>query len=44
VVSKSFLETDFFPPGLAVIGVAAGAALGTLVSALSVRRHLKRLR
>ncbi len=44
VVSKSFLQTDFFPPSLAVAGVAAGAVLGTLVSALSVRRHLKRIR
>ena len=44
VVSKSFLQTDFFPTSLAIVGVAAGAALGTLVSALSVRRHLKRIR
>jgi cell division transport system permease protein len=44
VVSNSFLQTDFFPVTLAVAGVAAGAALGTLVSALSVRRHLSRLR
>jgi cell division transport system permease protein len=43
VVSRSFLQTDFFPPSLAVVGVAAGAALGTMVSAFSVRRHLKRL-
>ena len=44
VVSKSFLQADFFPASLSVIGVAAGAMLGTLVSALSVRRHLKRIR
>lgn len=43
VVSKSFLQTDFFPVALAVVGVAAGAVLGTLVSAFSVRRHLKRI-
>ena len=43
VVSKSFLQTDFFPAALAAIGVAAGAMLGTLVSAFSVRRHLKRI-
>ena len=43
VVSKSFLQTDFFPVTLAVVGVAAGALLGTLVSAFSVRRHLKRI-
>ena len=44
VVSRSFLETAFFPPSLAVLGVAAGAFLGTAVSAMSVRHHLKRLR
>ena len=44
VVSKSFLQADFFPASLSAIGVAGGAALGTMVSALSVRRHLKRLR
>jgi len=43
VVSKSFLQTDFFPVSLAVVGVGAGAILGTLVSAFSVRRHLKRI-
>lgn len=43
VVSRSFLQTDFFPPGLSILGVAAGAALGTMVSAFSVRRHLERL-
>jgi hypothetical protein len=43
-VSKSFLQADFFPASLSVMGVAAGATLGTLVSALSVRRHLKRIR
>lgn len=43
VVSKSFLEVDFFPTTLAVAGILAGALLGTAVSAFSVRRHLKRL-
>jgi cell division transport system permease protein len=43
VVSKSFLQTDFFPAPLMAVGVAAGAMLGTLVSAFSVRRHLKRI-
>jgi hypothetical protein len=28
---------------MAVVGVVAGALLGTAVSAFSVRRHLKRL-
>lgn len=44
VVSKSFLEVDFFPPSIAVLGVAAGAILGTMVSSVSVRRHLSRLK
>ena len=43
VVSRNFLQTDFFPPLLIALGVVAGAALGTGVSALSVRRHLKRI-
>ena len=43
VVSRSFLATDFFPPFLMVVGVVAGALLGTGVSALSVNRHLKRI-
>ena len=43
VVSRSFLATDFFPPLLMVVGVAAGALLGTGVSALSVNRHLRRI-
>lgn len=43
VVSRSFLQTDFFPPGYMALGVLAGALLGSTVSALSVRRHLKRI-
>lgn len=43
IVSAQFIKTDFFPASLAVLGVAAGALLGTMVSALSVRRHLKRI-
>ena len=43
VVSRSFLETDFFPPIIMMVGVAAGAMLGTAVSALSVNRHLRRI-
>jgi cell division transport system permease protein len=43
VVSRNFLQTDFFPPLLIALGVVAGAILGTGVSALSVARHLKRI-
>lgn len=43
VVSRSFLETDFFPPFMMAVGVLAGALLGTAVSALSVNRHLRRI-
>jgi cell division transport system permease protein len=44
VVSTSFLETEFFPPRLALLGIVGGALLGTAVSHFSVRRHLKRIR
>lgn len=44
IVSRSFLETDFFPAQLAFLGVVAGALLGTVVSHFSVRRHLRRIR
>ena len=44
VVSRSFMQTEFFPTSFAIVGVAAGALLGTAVSALSVRHHLKRIR
>jgi cell division transport system permease protein len=43
VISRSFFQTDFFPPNLAVLGIVAGALLGTVVSSISVRRHLKRI-
>ena len=43
LVSRSFLQTEFFPPGYMVLGVIAGALLGSVVSALSVRRHLRRI-
>lgn len=43
VVSRSFLQTDFFPPMYMVAGVIVGALLGSGVSALSAQRHLKRI-
>lgn len=44
LVSSSFIETDFFSGRLMAAGVLAGAVLGTVVSSLSVRRHLRRIR
>lgn len=44
VISRSFIETDFFPVQVAVLGVFAGALIGTMGSALSVGRHLRRVR
>ncbi len=44
IISRAFIQTDFFPAKLAVLGIVAGALLGTVVSFLSVRRHLRRLR
>jgi cell division transport system permease protein len=42
-ISRSFIATEFFPGRVAALGVLAGAILGTAVSALSVRRHLRRI-
>jgi cell division transport system permease protein len=41
LLSRYFLETQFFSPEQAAAGVAAGALLGLLGSALSVSRHLR---
>jgi cell division transport system permease protein len=41
LLSRYFLETRFFSPEQAAAGVAAGALLGLLGSALSVSRHLR---
>jgi cell division transport system permease protein len=43
VISRSFIETDFFPMSLAIVGLVAGALIGTLGSALSVGRHLRKV-
>jgi cell division transport system permease protein len=42
-ISRSFIQTDFFPAQLAVVGVLGGAVIGLLGSALSVGRHLRRI-
>jgi cell division transport system permease protein len=43
LISRAFIQTDFFPPSLAVLGIMAGALIGGFGSALSVGRHLKRI-
>ena len=43
VVSRYFVATAFFPPDQAALGVAAGAVLGLLGSAISVSRHLRKV-
>lgn len=44
LISRSFIQTEFFPPSLAVLGVLGGAMIGFLGSALAVGRHLRRVR
>lgn len=44
VISRSFIQTEFFPTGLALLGVLGGAMIGLLGSALAVGRHLRRVR
>jgi cell division transport system permease protein len=43
LISQAFIQTDFFPASLAALGVAGGAVIGVLGSALSVGRHLRRI-
>ena len=43
LVTRYFVETHFFTPRQAALGVAAGALLGLLGSAASVARHLRRV-
>jgi cell division transport system permease protein len=42
-ISRTFLQTTFFDPQLATIGVLSGALLGVLGSAFAVGRHLRRV-
>ncbi|MEX2180812.1 MAG: permease-like cell division protein FtsX [Gemmatimonadaceae bacterium] len=42
-VGRYVLQTTFFEEWLALAGVAAGAALGVVASAVSVGRHLKKV-
>ena len=43
LVSRAFIQTDFFPLSLTLPGLLAGALIGTLGSALSVGRHLRKV-
>jgi cell division transport system permease protein len=43
VVSRSFLQTEFFTTEQMALGVVAGAIIGLLGSFMSVGRHLRRV-
>ena len=43
VISHSLIQTAFFDPGIAALGVIGGGIIGLLGSALSVGRHLRRV-
>jgi cell division transport system permease protein len=43
VISRSLIQTAFFDPGVATLGVIGGGIIGLLGSALSVGRHLRRV-
>jgi cell division transport system permease protein len=43
VISYNLIQTTFFDPGTATLGVIGGSIIGVLGSALSVGRHLRRV-
>ena len=43
VISRNFIETEFFSRGLAALGLLGGALIGVLGSSLSVGRHLRKI-
>jgi cell division transport system permease protein len=43
VISHNLIQTVFFDPGTATLGVLGGGIIGLLGSALSVGRHLRRV-
>ena len=43
VISRNFVQTEFFSRPLAVLGVIGGAVIGVLGSSLSVGRHLRKV-
>jgi hypothetical protein len=43
MISRYFIETAFFSGQLAMLGVLTGAVIGTVGSAVSVGRHLRKI-
>jgi cell division transport system permease protein len=43
VISNNLIQTTFFDPGTAMLGVIGGSIIGVIGSALSVGRHLRRV-
>jgi cell division transport system permease protein len=43
VISRNFIQTEFFSRGLAALGLLGGALIGVLGSSLSVGRHLRKI-
>jgi cell division transport system permease protein len=43
VISRNFVETEFFSRGLMVLGLIAGALIGVVGSSFSVGRHLRKI-
>jgi cell division transport system permease protein len=43
VISRNFVQTEFFSRGLASLGILGGAVIGLLGSSLSVGRHLRKI-
>jgi cell division transport system permease protein len=43
LISRAFIQTDFFPLSFAALGIVGGALIGVLGSALSVGRHLRKI-
>jgi cell division transport system permease protein len=43
VISRNFVQTEFFSRGLASLGILGGALIGLLGSSLSVGRHLRKI-
>jgi cell division transport system permease protein len=43
LISEAFIQTEFFPASVALLGILGGAVIGILGSALSVGRHLRKV-